>query len=624
MSLRPWGRAAATLVASGIVIAMVLLVVGPALQDRTTLGTHDWDQMESHRYLLWKSVRVFGQFPFWNPYGCGGHPSWGGIESGTTIVSPWLPFYLFAPLPIAVKTEILGTALFSAAGTWLLAGRFTRSAAIRAFCCAVFVVNGRWALQAAAGHAWHLYYAWTPWVLFFFDLASGCGERSATSAPAVRWRDVVLCGACLAMMVYTGAIYPLPQTIVALGLWSVLLAVAYRTLRPVAVAIAAGLLSFGLAAPKLVPVLEVVRRYPRLVDSTETLDLHAFVVMFTSRDQGFGARPAPVSPYGWHEWGIYIGWAAFLALLLAAIFGRGRREVPLKAVGMVFVVLGFGAFHEYAPWTLLHQGPIFKSQHVPSRWLYPATLLLALVFASLLERGMRRLRGARPVVEALLLACVAWVGWDVAKVAELPMAEMFHAHMPKVPLRSADFHTEAHVTGEYQYDGISYGQATLPSEVANVGQVECMIFAGLNVFAKDEHGHIKGLGAKGRGDPAYRGEAYTASGKGKAELVLFTPNKMTVHVDDATPGDLVVLNQNWDTGWRVDGIAAIDYRDAAAARVDRPNQTFVFRYRPSLWWPSLAIFVVTVAGIVLAYVRRRPELAARRARDRRAWFGVSA
>ncbi|HEX4446846.1 MAG TPA: hypothetical protein VH044_08925, partial [Polyangiaceae bacterium] len=146
MSLRPWGRAAATLAAWGIVIAMVLLVVGPALQDRTTLGTHDWDQMESHRYLLWKSVRVFGQFPFWNPYGCGGHSSWGGIESGTTIVSPWLPFYLFAPLPIAIKTEILGAALISAAGTWLLAGRFTRSAALRAFCCAVFVVNGRWAL----------------------------------------------------------------------------------------------------------------------------------------------------------------------------------------------------------------------------------------------------------------------------------------------------------------------------------------------------------------------------------------------------------------------------------------------------------------------------------------------
>ncbi len=600
-----WASVAANVVAWGVLLAMVLVVVGPALADRTTLGTHDWDQMESHRFLLWKSVRAYGQFPFWNPYGCGGHPSWGGIESGTTIVSPWLPFYLFAPLPIAIKAEILGTALISAAGTWLLAGRFTRSAALRLFVCAVFVVDGRWALQIAAGHAWHLYYAWTPWTLYFFDRASGAGERGARFAPPVRWRDVVLCGACIAMMVYTGGIYPLPETIFALGLWSVLLSISHHSLRPMGVAIASGLVSFGLAAPKLLPVLEVVRRFPRLVDSTETLDLHAFVVLLTSRDQGFGSRPAPVSPYGWHEWGMYIGWAAFLALLAGVALARGRRESALKAVGLVCVVIGFGAFHDYAPWTLLHKGPIFESQHVPSRWLYPASLLLALVFAALVERGLRRAGGARPFLEAALLACAAAIALDVATVARLPMSQMFHSHMPKNAPEYASFHTEAHVTGEYQYDGISYGQATLPSEIANVGQVECMIFPGLNIWMKDEHGHIKGLGAKGRGDPAYRGEAFTASGKGKARLEKFTPNKMIVHVDDASPGDLVVLNQNWDPGWRANGVKTTAYHDVVAAVIDQPNQTFVFRYTPDLFWPGVAVFVVTCAGLGAAYARRR-------------------
>jgi hypothetical protein len=610
MRVQAWGRTAASLVGIGIVIAMVLFVVGPALVDRTTLGTHDWDQMESHRYLLWKSVRLYGQFPFWNPYGCGGHPSWGGIESGTTIVSPWLPFYLFAPLPIAIKVEVLGTALISAAGTWLLAGRFTRSAALRAFVCAVFVVNGRWALQTAAGHSWHLYYAWTPWALYFFDRASGCGERGAFVAPPVRWRDVVLCGASIAMMVYTGGIYPLPQSILTLGLWSVVLAVGYRTLRPVVVAVAAGLLSFGLSAPKLLPVLDVVRRFPRLVDSTETMDLHAFIVMFTSRDQGFSSHPAPVSPYGWHEWGIYIGWVAFLALVAGVVFARGRREQGLKAVGLVLVLLGFGAFDEYAPWPLLHKTvPIFKSQHVPMRWLYPATLVLAIVFASMLERGLRRLKGARPVGEVVLLACAAWVAWDVAQVAQLPMAQMFRSHMPKIQERTGDFHTEAHVSGEYQYDGVSYGQATLPSEMANVGQMQCM-FSCFTVFVRDEHGQMKGLGAKGRGDPAYKGEAYTESGNGKAKLEIFTPNVMTVHVDDGTPGDFVALNQNWDTGWRVNGEPAMNLHDVPAARIDRPNQTFVFRYRSAYWGVSLVIFTLTAGGIVFLYVRRRARRAA--------------
>jgi hypothetical protein len=601
-----WARAGAWLVGWGIVLGTVGIVVSPALQDLHSLGTHDWDQMEAHRYLLWKSVHMYGQFPFWNPYACGGTPSWAGIESGTTIVSPWLPFYLWAPLPIALKVEIVGTALISAVGTWLLAGRFTRSAALRAFCCVVFVVNGRWALQAAAGHTWHLYYAWTPWVLYFFDRASGCGERRGPRyAPAVRWRDVVLCGATIAMMVYTGAIYPLPQTVVTVGLWAVFLSAAHRSARPVVVAIASGLLGFGLSAPKLVPVLEVVRRFPRLVESTETMDLHAFVVMFTSRDQTFGSRPAAVSPYGWHEWGIYIGWVAFAALVLGVALARGPRETPFKVVGLILVLIGFGAFHEYAPWSLMHKSlPIFKSQHVPSRWLYPATLVLGVVFGSLLERGLRWLRGARPLGEVVLLAGAAWVGWDVASVARTGMA-MFASHMPTTAMKTAEFHTEAHVTAEYGYDGVSYGPPSLPTEIANVGQIDCMIFPGLGVFAKDEHGVIKGMGAKGRGDPGYKGEVYTASGKGHAELVRFTPNTMTVHVDDVTPGDLLVLNQNWDPGWRADGKPAVAFHDAVAIPIARSNQTVLFRYRPSYWGISLVLCAGTVGGIGFAFWRRR-------------------
>jgi hypothetical protein len=601
-----WGRAAASFLAWGIVLGMIGIVVGPALRDRQSIGSHDWDQMEAHRYLVYKSIRLYHQFPFWNPYGCGGHPSWAGIESGTAIVSPWLPFYLFAPLPIALKVELAGTAVLSAIGTWLFAGRFTRSAALRAFVCAIFVVNGRWALQAAAGHTWHLYYAWTPWVLYFFDRAHGLGRLDHLGdRPPPRWRDVVLCGASIAMMVYNGAIYPLPQTIVTLAIWACVLAIYHRRIRPIAVALASGAVAFGLAAPKLVPLLDELRRFPRLIDSTETLDLHGFIVLLTSRDQGFDSRPAPLGPYGWHEWGMYIGWVGFLALLAGALFAHGPREVPLKWVGMLLVLLGFGAFHEYAPWTELHKFPIFRSQHVPSRWLYPAALVLAAVLVSPLERGMRRLGRARPLAEVILLAGVAWVSFDVAMVAHLPIAQGFGAHMPKVATGTAEFHTEAHVSAAYGYDGGGYAPPSLPAEIANVGEIDCGMFPGLNIYLRDAQGVIPGLGAKGRGDPAYHGEAYTVSGTGRATIAHFSPNEITVKLEDGRPGDLVVLNQNWDPGWRAHGAPAIAYHDAAATVIRAPNETIVFRYRPHFLGLSLAIFFFAVGGIVWAYVRRR-------------------
>ena len=74
---------------------------------------------------------------------------------------------------------------WGAIGAWLLASRFTRSHAARAFVAVVFAVNGRWTLQLAAGHAWHMVYAWMPWALFLFDRAVG---RAAGARPAAHAR----------------------------------------------------------------------------------------------------------------------------------------------------------------------------------------------------------------------------------------------------------------------------------------------------------------------------------------------------------------------------------------------------------------------------------------------------
>src|SRR5690606_19347013 len=100
-------------------------------------------------------------------------------------------------LRVALRIEVLGMALIAAAGAWLWSGRFTRSAALRTLSAVLFAVNGRFALQAATGHAWHLYYGWMPWVLWSFD-------RALALQGTGRLREIGLCAALLAMMVYNG------------------------------------------------------------------------------------------------------------------------------------------------------------------------------------------------------------------------------------------------------------------------------------------------------------------------------------------------------------------------------------------------------------------------------------
>jgi hypothetical protein len=576
------------------ILGMIGYVLSSTLSNLSYVGGHDWEQMESHRYLVMKTILKYHQFPFWNPYSCGGHTSWGGFESGVTVVSPWVPFYLAMSLPHAMRVEVFGSALIAALGAWLLAGRFTQSPAVRAFVVVAFAVNGRWALQLSVGHTWHLVYGWTPWVLYFYDRAVGADPMWGTP----RTRDVVLTAACVAIMFYTGGIYPLPQTLVLVALYGCFLAAVTRSFRPLLVGLAVGLLSFGMAAPKLLPLLDLLWRHPRLIDSTETLDLTAFVQILTAHDQDVSSRPAAVSQWGWQEWGMYVGWISVGTIVLGCLTGRGVRESPLKWTGVIAVLLGFGAFDPHAPWALLHQFPVFKSQHVPSRWLYPGLLLLLVVTASALEQMLRRSGRLRGWLEVGIVAIVGWLAYDIGKVAWLPMTHAFTIPMPPVPESTGPFHTELHIPPELSYPA-GWEPPSLPAEMANFGTIDCGTSPALHNYTRDRSGHAPGLGAHGRGDPAYKGEAFVADGVGQATVTNFTPNEMTVHVTGAQAGEHLVLN--WDPGWTANGSRVIDWEDTIATTLAGPETTVVFRYRPRFWYSALALFFATAGGVGYGY-----------------------
>jgi hypothetical protein len=584
-------------VASGVLCALGLLaaiayVFRPVFLDPTTFGSHDWDQVETHRFLVTKTILRFHQFPFWNPYACGGHPAWGGFESDPIVVSPWLPAYLLAPFPLALRIEVAGSTLLGAAGAWLLASRFTGSRALRALVAALFVLNSRWTMQIAVGHVWHTAYAWMPWVLYFYDRAAG----AAPLLEGPRKRDGVLAAVCLAMLVYTGGIYPLPHTAVALVAYAALLAVTTRSLVPVWRMMACGLLGLGLAAPRLLPIIEVLRRFPRLIDSTETMDWAAFVEMLTSKQQEPTSMPTHVPQWGWHEWGMYVGWGALVAIALGALLSRGTRERPLMLVGLAMLVLAFGRFDEDAPWALLHLLPVFSSQHVPSRWMLPALLLLACAAASTGERVLARSGRARGLLEVGVMLVAAWLVRDVCMVVRASLTHAFGRAAPHVTDPMAEFRTLPHVPPELAYDPGEWAPSTLSAVMANIGSLDCNTFPGFNNYTRGQSGRAPGMGAHAAGDPEYRGEAFVAERHGTARIVAWSPNAMDVEVEGALPGDHVVLDQNWDPGWTANGERSVAWSDSVAGVVTADPQSFHFRYRPRTLWLGVALFFLAAAA----------------------------
>ncbi|NOU26704.1 MAG: hypothetical protein HOO96_02265 [Polyangiaceae bacterium] len=588
-----------TIAGALVCVGMVVGALWGPLREWHRLGGHDWDQMEAHRYLLTKSVRRFGQFPFWNPYGCGGHPSWAGVESGTTIVSPFLPLYLLLPLAAALRIELVGTALLSAAGTWLFVRRLTGSVAVRVFVCAVYVINSRWAFQASVGHTWHLYYAWVPWALWAFDAA--CEQGSPLSS---RWKMVVALAASFAMMVYTGAIYALPQTALLLGGIALFRSVRERNVEPLLLLGIAGPLGGALAAPKLLPALDMMRRYPRTVDSPEFLDLGPFVRILTEGTSALSQYPVHFSHWGLHEYAIYIGPAAATILVAAIYWAPATPRVrSLAWFGVLAMLLGLGSFHEKAPWPLLHNLPIFRSQHVPSRWMYPGLLLLGGVAAAAWERVRLRSRYPR-LMEALAWGVALHTTVSIVSESESILHDTFSKAPPPVAERSDGFEQHAKVPPTLQYAVADWAPAALPAHIANTGVIECITFPGLNGFApRDANGRILYLGARGSEEADYHGEAFLPAGVGSASITRWTPNAVTVEVKGARAGDVLVLNQNWDESWRANGAPTIEHAWTNGYRLVSADESVEFRYRPRTL--TLGCCLAAAAIVLIAWVAWR-------------------
>jgi len=561
---------------SGLGVAWVFFValrtlLGPLFHSMSTYGFHDWDSHSAYRYATVASLKRYHEFPWWNPWLNGGFPAWAYVEGATNFISPYLPLYLMLPVQVAERFEVLGATLTGLVSTYLLAGRVTRSAALRALVAVAYAVNGRWALQVAVGHSWHMQYAWLPLALFFFDLSLDPGKQ----------RYALATGGVLAVLVYMGAIYPLPHTALLLAIYAATCAAVRGTLEPIRALVVAAVSGIGFAAPKLFPMIDLMLRHPRKIESTEAIDLGQLTAMLTDPNQSYSQAPVAVSHYGWHEYGIYVGIGVALAMGVGFVFARTRKAVPLRVAGLVFLLLGMGTFHPHAPWALLHQMPMFSSQHVPTRFLFPAVLLLTLVFASFAGSYLDRIVASNGWVDLLLLAPVWAAAFDIASVGRKSTEHAFYMEAPPIA-PNAEFHQQT--TLPFNYSPPDWAGASLLAEFGNIGLVGSY---GLPPFE---------AGAIAVGAPGYRGEAYVVGPPGGvARVVHFTPNTAVVEYDHAGPGSLLVYNMNFDPSWRADGRAATDYKNAVATPLSAQAGRRTFSYYPrGLNW-GLLVCMMTFA-----------------------------
>src|SRR6185503_875051 len=300
-------------------------------------------------------------------------------------------------------------------------------------------------------------------------------------------------------------------------------------------------------------------------------------------DQRYGVHSVRVPAYNWHEWGLYIGGGGLFVLVLGVLFARGPREHALKILGLLCLLLGFGAFHPSAPWTLLHNAPFFASQHVPSRFHFPMLLLLGAAFVAFAGSHVDDIVRRRPWLDLALLVPVAVIAWDMARFSRTPFEQAFWMEAPD-DLRPAE-HFEHRLNPPVQYVRPDWAAPILLSMFANQGVIHCY---GFDPDFKP--------GAVARESRGYRGLAWVAEGEGRARVVEWTNNRAVVEVSGARPGALVAYDMNWDSSWRADGEPALNHQNVVAGRLGSGTSRIEFSYFPRTLRFSIPLFLATLAA----------------------------
>jgi hypothetical protein len=224
-----------------------------------------------HHYYR-ETIVTYHQFPFWNPWTCGGTAALGDPEF--PLFTPTYLLELLFDIPNGLRLAIYFSVAVRALGLLMLAKRLKLSlpAAVVTVLGVTFSSVG--VLELVEGHVNFLTSMWIPWIFWAWLTAY---QRNVALIPKrTGWKfwkltgwEMALAG-FLAITFYGGGIYLLMYTTLAFIILPLLVSkpkVAIMT------TIRAGALALGLVAVKLGPVLMWLKQWPDQYYTPSTVTL---------------------------------------------------------------------------------------------------------------------------------------------------------------------------------------------------------------------------------------------------------------------------------------------------------------------------------------------------------------
>lgn len=548
-------------------------------------GIGDWDQ---HFFYLESPITVikkYGQLPLWNPWYQGGMVLF--QNSQVIFLTPFTLLLFFFSTPVAIKVSIFLHYLIALSGMHVVANRLfhIQSVCLSLIGASIFVFNSFIPMQITEGHTWILSFSYIPWVYYFFESYVRSKNR----------RHLVLTAIGISLMIFEGGIYPVPLLILFLSCYAFFQLLCYFDRTYLIALVHVGILSVFLSAVKLIPLLDYMSMYPRLVSHDEYIPLSGLFYIFLGRIQSLGLGILDDQPWGWHEYGCYIGYFLLILILIAIVHAIKRIKTErvsisiLLSLSLFFLFFLGGDFHGFAPYALLSKLPIFSSMHVTGRFLILITFAFSLlVFNFLGDKGhaIQQLTAKHGmIVTAGVVISASVILFDLFMVNTQTFTGAFTIN----PKNINYFKDEFKDLNEYRY----------VSELPSYGARSSM-YPGLRMNLSIINGYEVDKPEAGFDDDAPL--VFSPNDDVKISNIKFTPNKITFNADSPT-NSIVYLNQNYVRGWKVSDshLRVLESEHKPAIKLSKGKyENISFYYFPnSIYIGAILSFLCIISCFVL-------------------------
>lgn len=512
-------------------LALVLIGLHPIFVAPRLGGyTLDWQFFQFFDEIARKTILEFGQFPIWNPYFCGGTTLVGNPQ--TTYLVPTFPLVLLFGTTFGERLSDIPVLVLGCEGGYRLMRHLGTRGAAALLCALAFPFFGRTFAWMHDGQHGLAGMALSTWVLY--------GYLRGLERPVY----LALGGAFFAWLICYRGIETGPELALGLGAWAILEGrrrwIDRRSLGaalwPLGACAALGLFALAFAGLRMLPVLEVVLRHPRIIKET------------TARLLGevtFDLYAVPPGTKGFFASGyVYVGIATYICFLGSFLFAAARRRaaIPLL-ITLWFMLLSLGWHGKASPLPWLHELPLFRSLRNPALWSVAGAFFLIISASYGIDTFDGWLRRRWPRLAAVLVPLVVLV-----TAGEMLGQGIYMNAPPRSPFT---WGPAVVVEQEFrQTRGNRFVQPLWP--YVDRGSLNCY----------DETPWPASPALK----PDLAAEEYLADpGAGQLRRLAWSPNRIELEADLLRPAT-VLVNQNYVEGWRssrgrvrsADGLVAVD------------------------------------------------------------------